>query len=57
MEPSQPSALDDFLFDLNGYLILKNAVDPTLLSELNAAFDAFPPLETGEWWGNAQRRD
>ncbi|MCB9121880.1 MAG: phytanoyl-CoA dioxygenase family protein [Caldilineaceae bacterium] len=52
-----PTALDDFLFDLNGYLILKNAVGPELLTELNAAFDAFPPLEQGEWWGNAQRRD
>lgn len=52
-----PTALDDFLFDLNGYLVLKNAADPALLAELNAAFDAFPPLAYGEWWGNAQRRD
>ena len=35
-----PTALDDFLFDLNGYLILKNAVGPELLAELNAAFNA-----------------
>jgi ectoine hydroxylase-related dioxygenase (phytanoyl-CoA dioxygenase family) len=57
MEPRVPSALDDFMFDLNGYLILKQAVDADLLARLNAAFDAFPPLEYGEWWGNAQRRD
>ncbi len=57
MEPRHPSALDDFLFDLNGYVIIKNAVEPELLDELNAAFDTFPPLEYGEWWGNAQRRD
>ena len=57
MEPRVPSALDDFLFDLNGYLVLKNAVGPDLLARLNAAFDAFPPLEYGEWWGNAMRRD
>ncbi len=55
---STPSALDDFFFDLQGYRILRNAVGPELLAELNAAFDAFPAdLEPGEWWGNAQRRD
>jgi len=57
MEPSNPTPLDDFLFDLRGFLILKNAVEPELVAALNAAFDAFPPLEHGEWWGNAQRRD
>ena len=24
---------------------------------MNAAFDSFPELEYGQWWGNAQRRD
>ncbi|MBI1297802.1 hypothetical protein GC175_22935 [bacterium] len=57
MDARVPTALDDFLFDLNGYLILKNAVDADLLAELNDAFDAFPDLQYGEWWGNAQRRD
>lgn len=57
MEPRNPTALDDFFFDLNGYIILKNAVEPELLNALNNAFDQFPALETGEWWGNAQRRD
>lgn len=57
MEPKNPSALDDFLFDLRGYLVLENAIEPELLADLNRAFDNFPALETGEWWGNAQRRD
>jgi ectoine hydroxylase-related dioxygenase (phytanoyl-CoA dioxygenase family) len=57
MEARLPTALDDFLFDLNGYLILRDAVDADLLARLNAAFAAFPPLEQGEWVGNAQRRD
>ena len=57
MEPRIPTALDDFLFDLNGYLVLKKAVDPELLAELNDAFDRLPPLQQGEWFGNAQRRD
>jgi hypothetical protein len=57
MEPRNPIPLDDFLFDLRGYLILENAVEPGLIDDLNRAFDNFPPLERGEWWGNAQRRD
>ena len=57
MTAKKPSALDDFFFDLNGYLILKNAVGPDLLKRLNEVFDSFPDLEFGQWWGNAQRRD
>lgn len=57
MESRQPSAMDDFLFDLNGFVILRNAADRDLLARLNGAFDAFPDLDVGQWWGNAQRRD
>ena len=54
----KPSTLDDFLFDLNGYLILKNAVEPELLAALNREFDAIPrDLPHGGWYRNAQRRD
>ena len=49
--------MDDFMFDLQGYLILKNAIEPDLLDRLNRTFDEFPPLQPGEWLGNAQRRD
>lgn len=49
--------LNDFLFDLRGYLILQNAVDAAHVAELNEAFDAFPTLGFGEWWGNVQRLD
>lgn len=49
--------LDDFLFDLRGYLILRKAVDPALLADLNRAYDAFPDLAFGQWWGNVQRLD
>ena len=55
--PRQPSPLDDFLLDLNGYLILKNAVAADLLAALNQAVDQLPPIEMGGWLGNAQRRD
>jgi ectoine hydroxylase-related dioxygenase (phytanoyl-CoA dioxygenase family) len=57
MEASLPRPIDDFMFDLNGYLVLKNAVGKDLLDRLNKAFNDFPPLERGQWWGNAQRRD
>ncbi len=57
MPPKMPTPLDDFLFDLRGYLVLENAVEPELLGDVNRAFDNFPALESGEWWGNAQRRD
>lgn len=54
----KPSELDDFLFDLRGYLVLEGAVEPALLHELNAAFDAFPnDLAQGGWYRGAQRRD
>src|SRR5215203_5169699 len=36
MEARTPSALDDFFFDLRGYLVLKQAVEPELLDDLNA---------------------
>ena len=57
MDPRHPSALDDFLFDLRGYLVLKQAAEPDLLDALNRVIDDLPPLEYGEWYGNAQRRD
>jgi len=54
----QPSELDDFLFDLNGFLVLKNAIEPDLVARLNAAFDEMPrDMELGHWHGGAQRRD
>lgn len=56
--PKPPTPVDDFLFDLNGFLILRDAVDADLLARLNAEFDAFPrDLPVGEWYRSAQRRD
>jgi len=49
--------LRDYLFDLRGYLILEGAVEPSHVDELNAALDAVPPLEFGQWHGNVQRFD
>jgi len=49
--------LQDYLFDLNGYLILENVIAPDHLAALNAAFDGFPELGFKEWWGDVQRLD
>ena len=57
MEPRQPSAMDDFMFDLNGFLILRNALETELVDDLNTAFDNLPDAQPMEWIGNAQRRD
>lgn len=50
-----PSAMEDYLFDLNGYIVLEQAVEPELVSDLNGALDTVPPLEPGQWWGNVHR--
>ncbi len=54
----QPTPMEDYLFDLRGYLILENAIEPQLLDALNAEFDQFPrDLPMGGWYKGAQRRD
>jgi len=54
----QPSELDNYLFDLRGYLILRGALAPDQVQRLNEAFDTFPPdLAPWDWWGNVQRSD
>jgi len=58
MHNRQPTPTDDFFFDLNGYLILRDAAPPDLLARLGARFDEFPrDLPVGAWLGGAQRRD
>lgn len=53
-----PSQLDDYLFDLRGYLIVRKALSDDQLARLNAAYDAFPmDLAPWDWWGNVQRSD
>ena len=47
----------DYLFDLNGFVILRNALDPQHLDELNHAFDEFPDVPHLGWHGNVHRLD
>jgi len=52
-----PSPLDDYEFDLRGYLIRQQVLTADQLVSLNDAFDSFPDIAPGEWVGNSQRRD
>lgn len=52
-----PTPLDDYEFDLRGFLVVRGALDAAELDALNRAVDRFPDLGHGEWYGNAQRRD
>ena len=49
--------LQDYLFDLRGYIILKNAVAPKLVDRLNQALDPYLDMKYLEWRGNVQRFD
>eukprot|EP01043_Picozoa_sp_COSAG02_P029035 COSAG02_NODE_1791_length_10920_cov_62.356067_4_plen_190_part_00 len=44
----------DFLFDLNGFVRLPQALSPALVHALNAALTALPAVEPGTWHGHVQ---
>ena len=46
--------MDDYLFDVRGYLVLKNALRPQEVAAINSGIDALLPLKNGEWRGNVQ---
>lgn len=48
-------ALYDYLFDLQGYFVIEQAVDASLVEDVNSVLDAIPDLPPGGWWGNVQR--
>jgi hypothetical protein len=49
------SAIDEYLFDLRGYLILKGVLEKSHVAAMNAILDEIiglqPPLRAGEWYG------
>ena len=51
-----PPEMEDYLFDLRGYIVLKNAISPSLLEALNSAIDAFPPVQKDEWLAHGSAR-
>jgi hypothetical protein len=54
---SHTTALDDYFFDLQGFLVLRNALSDAEMTSLNDAINRFPTVGMGEWIHNAQRRD
>lgn len=42
-----PTELDDYLFDLNGYLLLEGVLDREHIADLNASTDELMTLERG----------
>jgi len=49
--------LQDFLFDLRGYLILPQAVEHGLIDRLNSTLDGYLDMQYQEWRNNVQRLD
>ena len=47
--------MQDYLFDLRGYIILENAISPDLITRLSQAIDPFLDMRPQEWRGNVQR--
>ncbi len=53
-----PSALDEYLFDLRGFLVIRGALSPLEIETGNAAIDRIPrDLPRGGWHGWVQRED
>ena len=50
-----PTELEEYLFDLRGYLIIEGAADVAHLAELNAIVDAYADMDRGEWRGWVKR--
>ena len=56
MPPDAPvTAREEYLFDLNGYLILRNVLTSEHVAQMNAILTNItsltPPLGAGEWYG------
>jgi hypothetical protein len=53
-----PSSLEEYLFDLRGFLLLRGALSIEEVDDCNAIVDSIPKsLERSEWWGHVQRED
>lgn len=53
-----PTALDEYLFDLQGYLLIPSLLNSAETAEANALVDAIPrDLRRGQWHGWVQRED
>jgi len=50
-----PTEMEEYLFDLRGYLILEKAVDADHIAEMNAVLDTYRDMEQNEWRGWVHR--
>ena len=48
----RPSKLEKYLFDLNGYIIIKNALNKLEVKECNKIIDKLKNLKNGMWKGH-----
>ena len=51
-----PTEMEDYLFDLKGYLILKDVVSKEHIAELNGIVDEYEDMTFGEWRGRVHVR-
>ena len=52
-----PTEMEDYLFDLRGYIILQGALDRDHVRELNAIIDELLPIAPGAWKGHMHRME
>lgn len=48
---SQPTDLEKFLFDLNGYILVEDALSAVEVAELNSGINSLLPITPGQWDG------
>jgi len=46
-----PTDLEKYLFDVQGFILLRGAISPAELAAMNACIDEIPPMVPGEWYG------
>ena len=49
---STPTPMEEYFFDLLGYTLIEQALDPDHVEAINDWIDALPPLEVDQWHGN-----
>ena len=54
-EVAMPTELEDYLFDLSGYLVLEKAVSTDHIHQLNTDLDPYVSMKLGEWRQNVHR--
>ena len=48
---NKPTAIEKYFFDLNGYIIIKEALSKKELKDCNKIIDKLKNLKNGEWYG------